>query len=133
MIDMVALAQWLDAVPTELDLRFSASSRQEEFGRGDLVGQVTAQPGPGLILEGMGSVASFQIKAVAREHQEPALRVSAFQLDDALLFGPFPAEVWGTRVISVDRLGGEPSSLPEDELDRVAYVCSYIAYEMPER
>lgn len=133
MIDLDALASWLDEVPTTLDFKFVAKTRQEEFGRGDLLAQVTPLPGAGLVLDGLGNASSFQVRLVAREYQESDLRRSAFQLDDALLFGTYPADLWGTRVVYVDRIGGEPSSLEEDQLDRVAYVCSYVALEVLER
>lgn len=133
MIDLPLLVAWLDSVDTVLDLKFVKGPRAPEFLRGDRVAVVTPLEGPGLTLEGAGSVASFQLRIVAREHDEDALRKSAFQVDEALLFGSYPADLWGTRIQYVDRTGGEPSSLVEDEHDRVAYVCSYIAHEMPER
>lgn len=133
MIELPSLITWLDAITTELDLKFVKGPRAPEFLRGDRVAVVTPLEGPGLTLEGAGSVASFQIRVVAREFEEDELRKSAFQLDDALLFGDYPANLWGTRIQYVSRTGGEPSSLQEDEHDRVAYVCSYIAHETPER
>jgi hypothetical protein len=55
-------------------------------------------------------------------------------VDDALLFGVnLPDQLWGTRIQYIDRLGGEPAPVQEDELDRVAYLCSYVAHETPER
>ena len=77
MIDLVALASWLDAVPTELNFKFEAKTRQEEFGNQDLLAQVVSLPGAGLALDGLGNSSSFQLKLVAREHQEPQLRQSA--------------------------------------------------------
>lgn len=133
MIDLDDLVTWLTAVPTELDYSFRKGPRQPEFGQADLVALVTPLEGPGLTLDGLGSVSSFQIKLVAREHQETACRKSAFQIDDALLFSDTPGDLWGTWIQYVNRLGGEPASLEEDEHDRIAYVCSYVAHETPVR
>jgi hypothetical protein len=133
MIDLDLLATWLTAVPTELQLQFKPGPRLEEFQRGDRLGLVLGLSGIGLTLEGGGDVASFQIRTVAREFEEAKLRKSIFQIDNALLFSAYPADVWGTRIQWVDRSGGQPESQQQDALDRVAYVCSYIAHETPER
>lgn len=132
MIDYDLLIQWLNAVPTELGHRFIEGPRQPEFQLEDQVGMVTPQPGPGLTLDGLANVASFELKITAREHKQGALRRTAFALDSALLWGPSQGAIWGTRVQYVDRIGGEPNKTQEDEHDRVAYSCSYIVHETPE-
>lgn len=132
MIDFGSLATWLSAVPTALDYDFVVGPRQPEFYRGDLVAVVSPQPGPGLTLDGLGHVPSFEIRLVAREHRRLDLYRSGHQIDKALLFADCPANLWGTRVQYVDRLGGEPALQQEDELDRVLCLCSYIVHEMPE-
>lgn len=132
MIDYDLLIEWLNAVPTELGHQFILGPRQPEFQLDDRVGLVTPQQGPGLALDGLANVSSFDLKLTAREHQHMPLRRTAFSLDAALLWGPTRGSIWGTQVQWVDRTGGEPGSIPEDNLDRVAYLCSYIVHEMPE-
>jgi hypothetical protein len=129
MIDAELLRVWLDAVPNELSLPFRRGPRPPEFANADRIGIVTMLEGPGERLEGAGDMASFQLRLVAREFETEKLRRSAFAIDSALRFGDWPLDVWGTHVISVDRAGGAPSELQEDELDRVAYVCTYNALE----
>lgn len=133
MIEMDQLVVWLNAVPTDLGTAFVDGPRQPEFGNADDVAVVTALGGLGLTLEGFGDQPSFQIKMVSRDHRRSVLHRSIMQIDTALLFGDFPADLWGTRVQYVDRSAGPPESAQEDELDRVAYVCTYIVHEMPER
>lgn len=132
MIDIVALCAWTTAVPTELGFEFVPGPREPEYGQGDLVGVITPLEGPGLVLEGAGDRSSFQVKLVSREFQANELQRAAFAIDQALVFGDYPAELWGTQVQFVTRTGGQPSVIQEDEHDRVAYVCSYIAHETPE-
>lgn len=131
MIDYDLLVEWLNAVPSELGHQFVLGPRQPEFHLADKVGLVTPQPGPGLTLDGLGNVPSFELKLTAREYQHMPLRRTAFAFDKALLFVSAGA-LWGTRVQYVDRIGGEPGSFSEDDHDRVAYVCSYVVHEMPE-
>lgn len=133
MIDLDELCQWVSALPTTLSFKVVPGPREPEFLQADLVGTITPIPGPGLTLEGSGDQSAFQVKLVAREYQGNDLQLSAFQIDTALLFVDVPAELWGTQVQYVTRTGGAPSALQQDELDRVAYVCSYIAHETPER
>lgn len=134
MIDLEALVAWFSAVNTDLAYTFVAGPRVPEFGNADVLGVVTPLEGPGLTLDGLASVASFQVRMIGREYQHTRVRKSAFQVDDALLFGVnLPDQLWGTRIQYIDRLGGEPAPVQEDELDRVAYLCSYVAHETPER
>jgi hypothetical protein len=133
MIDPELLRVWLQEVPNDLSMEFVEGPRVPEFLRGDDIGVVTMLEGPGYTLEGSGGFGSFQLRLVARERDQDKLRRTAFQLDNALLFGDYPVDIWGTWITSVDRTGGEPSPLQEDEHDRVAYVCSYIAHETVER
>lgn len=132
MIDYDLLIEWLNAVPTELGHQFILGPRQPEFQLDDRVGLITPQPGLGLAMDGIANVAGFDLKLVAREHQHMKLRRTAFAFDAALLYGPSQGPIWGTQVQYVSRTGGEPGSFPEDDHDRVAYICSYIVHEMPE-
>lgn len=133
MIDLGLLIVWLDAVPTSLEYRFVRGPREPEYGRGDQVGVVTPVGGPGLTLEGAGELSGFQVKLTGREFQHDLIRRSAYEIDTALLFGDYGTDLWGTRVQYVDRTGEPPSALQEDNLDRVAYVCTYLVHETPER
>lgn len=134
MIALDLLVTWLNAVPADLDFLFVSGPRKPEFGRADEIGVVTPLEGPGLTLEGAGSVASFQIEIIGREHKLALIQKTAFQIDSALLFGDTSGvDLWGTFVQYVSRTGGEPTLGQEDEFDRVSYTCSYIAHETPER
>jgi len=133
MIDTELLVTWLAAVSTELDLGFVSGPRPPEFVNHDRIAVVTAFGGTGFTLEGAGEVSSFHLRLVSREHERAKLQKTAFQLDTALVFGDYPADLWGTTIQYVDRSGGGPESSEEDELDRVSYVCTYIAHETPER
>jgi hypothetical protein len=132
LIDLDALVTWLAAVPTATGAPVVKGPRQLEFGNADELVMVDALGGLGMTLEGAGDQPGFRLKLVAREFREAQLRQTAFQLDTALVFGDYPDDLWGTRIQYVERSAGPPELLPEDELDRVSYVCTYIAHETPE-
>lgn len=129
MLDPDLFGAWLNAVPTELNIPFEHGPRVREFGAADVTGLFTLLEGPGDSLEGVGDHISFQLRATAREYQQNALYRSFRTVDDALRFGDYPADLWGTWIVSVSRSGGAPSELPTDEHDRVSYVCTYNAFE----
>lgn len=129
VIDDDLLRQWLEALPTELDLRWKIGPRVPEFGNNDRFGVVTPSPGAGLTLEGVNLVAGFQLRMVARELDYSKLKLTAYQIHAALLFADIPAMLWGTWVTSIATAGGEPVPEPADgrDLDRVAFTCTYLA------
>lgn len=129
MLDAALLRDWLNAVPLDLDVPFERGPRVREFGNADISGLVTMVPGPGELMDGVGDYSSFQVRLTSREANQEQLRKSAFQLDTALRFGDYPADLWGTWIVSVERTGGAPSELETDEHDRVSYVCTYNAFE----
>lgn len=129
MLDPGLLIAWLNELPNELGLKVSRGPREPEFGRADLVGVLTMLEGPGESLEGIGDIASFQLRLTARERLQDGLRRIAFLFDEELRFGDYPADLWGTWVVSVSRAGGAPSELQTDEHDRVSYVCTYNVFE----
>lgn len=129
MIDDTLLAAWLENLVDELEIPYVVGPRIPEFGRADILGVVTPTPGLGLTLEGINDVAGFQIRWVARESDYGKLKISAFQTDRALMFADFPGQFWGTWVTSINRAGGGPTPELGDgrDLDRVAFVCTYLA------
>jgi hypothetical protein len=130
MIDADLRLAWFKELELPSSFGWFNGPRQPEYGNGDLVGLVTDLEGPGEDLEGMGDWGSFQVRLVGREFELPNLRASAFLVDSSLRFGDYPADLWGTRIRTVTRTGGQPSVLLEDDLDRVAYVCTYLAHEV---
>lgn len=133
MIAITPLVAWFEALALPVEFKFFPGPRVPEFGKGDRIGVVTPLAGPGETLEGIGENSSFQVALIGREHAAADLQAAAFQVDSLLLFGDYPADLWGTFVQSVSRVGGQPSPIQEDEHDRVRYVCSYIAHETVER
>lgn len=134
MIDLTLLVAWLNTVPNDLGTKFVPGPRKPEFGKADEIGVVTPLEGPGLTLDGLGSVGSFQLEIIGREHRLAVIQKAAFQIDSALLFGDTNGvTLWGTFIQYVSRTGGEPALGQEDEFSRVSYSCSYIAHETPER
>lgn len=135
MIDPAPLIVWLNAIPLPVGVSYKwvRGPRVPEFGQADLVAVVTPLEGPGLALESAANLSSFQLQLTGREFVHDTIQKAAFAIDDALVLGDYPADLWGTRVQYVTRTGGAPAPIQEDEHDRIAYVCSYIVHEMPER
>lgn len=129
MIDDAALAAWLTATVDDLGVPFVVGPRIPEFGRADILGVVTGAPGLGLTMEGINNIEAFQLRLVGRERDYQKLKTSAYQVHRALMFANFPGSLWGTWVTSVTTAGGGP--VPElgdgTDLDRVAFVCTYLA------
>lgn len=131
MLDDQALADWLTAIPTDLTVEFQVGPYRPEFMKADTIGLVTPTAGPGEIREGLWDGAAFQIQLVGRDRDRAALKSSAFQIDQALRFGDFPAQLWGTWVTAVGRVGSGPTPLQEDEHQRQAWTCTYFAEISP--
>lgn len=129
MIDEQLLLNWAKDLVLPAVFGWYKGPRQPEFGSGDRVAILTPQGGAGLTLEAIGDQPSFQVRMIAREHDVDLLKASAFIVDDELVRGDYPHDLWGTRVQFVTRVGGAPAPLQEDELDRVAYVCTYLVHE----
>lgn len=130
MIDVNELVVWHNSLDLEgYDIPFVKGPEIPEFGDGDRIAVITAQAGPGDDLESAGDWFGWQIRMIARDHEETDLRRAAFVVDSALRFGDWPAIIWGTRVLTVSRAGGQPSPLQEEH-ERVAYICSYLAHEI---
>lgn len=127
MIDDQALADWLTAVPTDLVVKFRVGPYRPEFAQADLVGLVTPTAGPGLIEDGIWDVQGFQIEIVGRDRDRAGIKSSAFQIDQALVFGDYPAMLWGTWVRVAYRSGSAPTSQQLDEHQRQSFICTYLA------
>lgn len=127
MIDDQALAEWLTAVPTDLEVRFRTGPYRPEFSQADLVGLVTPTVGPGLIEDAAWDVEGFQVEIVGRDRDRAKLKSSAFQIDRAIVLGDYPAALWGTWVRVAYRSGSAPSSQQLDEHQRQSFVCTYLA------
>jgi len=129
VIDDAALAAWLTAATDDLAIPFVIGPRIPEFGKADIFGVMTGAPGLGLELEGINNIEAFQLRLVARERDYQRLKTSAYQVHRALMFADFPGPLWGTWVTSITTAGGGP--VPElgdgSDLDRVAFVCTYLA------
>jgi hypothetical protein len=131
VIDDQLQAEWLTAVPTVLAIQFVVGPYKPEFLKGDTVGVVTPVPGLGLVREGLWNTSAFQVLLVGRDRDHARLKQSAFQIDSALVFGDWPAQVWGTQVTLVDRTGSEPTPVQQDEHQRQAWACTYFAENSP--
>lgn len=121
------LADWLTAVPTVLGVKFQVGPYRPEFNQADLVGLVTPTVGPGQIEDGMWDVVGFQVALVGRDRDNARLKKSAFQLDDAIIQGDYPAALWGGWVRVAYRSGSAPSPQQLDEHQRQAWICTYLA------
>jgi hypothetical protein len=96
----------------------------------DLLGTITVLAGEGLINDGLFDRPQFQIALRGTQNRYADVEGFAKQVDDLIVFGDYPHELWGGYVISAYRSGGAPApQLALDQGRRVIFVCTYTAQE----
>lgn len=93
---------------------------------------VTIQPGPGLIMEGLFDVITFQVAARGAENNLDDAERIALEIDNVLINAPdnFEIGVTGDSVWcnGIGRTGSGPSQLPYvDAESRYTFTCNYYA------
>jgi Domain of unknown function (DUF4082)/PKD domain len=134
-LDWQQLADWctLQLVGTDLAPEFVVGPETKKHQMPDTLGFVTPTPGAGNQTEGVVQFPTFQVRIRTLAEYVPQALAQAQILDRALLFGDWSGpggSIWGTQILSVDRTGGGPIPLMEDDAhDRVSVVCTYFAQE----
>lgn len=95
----------------------------------DVLGVVTAEPGQGLINEGLFEIVGFRVQVRGSQNRHSDVASYAKQIDHMIDFGDYPHELWGSYVITAYRGGGGPTPAPLDNGRRIIYTCSYLAQE----
>lgn len=132
MWDTAAVIDWLGSLGIGRNLAVNLPLFKGPYlpDEPDRLGLVTTIPGPGLQAEGVIDVGGFQL--LIRGRQDPKSRDStaerdALAADRLILRAPLPAEVApGVRLLPVNRSGGRPTPLPQEDGDRIAFVCTYL-------
>lgn len=88
----------------------------------------TPVSGPGETMEGLGDIGGFQLFTRGDQGDPASGELLAKRADRRIRFGPMPYLVPGTGLVlgRVLRSGGPPTGLPEDDGDRVPFVCTYL-------
>jgi hypothetical protein len=95
----------------------------------EVLGVYTQTSGAAEESEGIVQRPGFQIRIRGLYDQVPALGQIANTIDLALI-QINTEDLWGTRVLDVDRTGGMPAPLVDDERGRrVSFTCNYIIRE----
>lgn len=132
MIDPVLMAMWATAVLQGQPQapRFEVGPPRPELEFPDNLGMITPMPGPGSTTEGLIDLPVFQIRVRGLAPYLLQLANQANILDQALVFGVYPANIWGTRILAVTRSGSGPVPINEDEANqRISYLCNYLVTE----
>jgi hypothetical protein len=95
----------------------------------DQLGILNLLPGGGLINDGLFDTP--QVGVVIRGTQNMFADVEAYAklVDDLIVFGDYPHELWGSYVISAYRAGGAPAPQQMDSGRRVLFSCTYTVQE----
>lgn len=132
MIDAKLLALWLSALLTGQPQApsFAVGPMRPELEFPDNLGIVTPMPGPGSGTEGLLDFPVFQIRVRGLQPYYGQLANQANMVDQALVFGLYPANIWGTRILAVTRSGSGPVPIDEDSVNqRISFMCNYLATE----
>lgn len=132
MINWDQLAAWCTTQVAQFDLPtvFVVGPETKKNLFPDSSGFVTPTPGAPAEAEGVIRLPGFQVRFRTPSEYLGTTMAQADLLDNALIFGDWGVNIWGTRILSIDHTGGGPYPLPEDEPhDRVSVVCTYIARE----
>jgi hypothetical protein len=93
----------------------------------DTYGEVTPLPGPGMIREGTFYRPVFQLTIRGKQRVPTTPHDKAMEVDQLLMQGSYPHDLWGDRVLSCDWTGGGPAPVQNlDNARRVTYTCSYV-------
>lgn len=132
MIDPDLMALWLSAVLTGQPQAptFAVGPDRPELEFPDNLGIVTPMPGPSSSTEGLIDYPVFQIRIRGLAPYRFQLANQANMVDQYLLFGVYPANIWGSRILAVARSGSGPVPIAEDEVNqRISYMCNYVVTE----
>jgi hypothetical protein len=135
LIDMTALAAWcagqcigIDNAPTTFTV---GPAGVPEFDFPEIQGFVTEFPGGASQMEGIVRLRTVQVRIRTLVQYYDSGRACAEAIDLALTFGNWPANIWGTRILTVGQTGSGPSPTTEDQLSgRLAFTCNYYAEEI---
>lgn len=99
----------------------------------DQMGLVTATEGAGFMNDGLFEAVGFSVMIRGDQNKYSDVEGFAKLVDDLVVFGDYPHELWGGYVISAYRAGAAPAPQPQlDSGRRVIFSCSYIAQEAVE-
>lgn len=132
MIDPVLMALWLSALLSGQPQapNFAVGPNRPELEFPDNLGIVTPMPGPGSGTEGLIDFPVFQIRIRGLTPYYAQLANQANMVDQALVFGLYPANIWGSRILTVGRPGSGPVPVNEDPTNqRISFMCNYLVTE----
>lgn len=133
MIDAQALVNWCGALVSEVDQAPQAAlgPMRPELEFPDNLVLVTMLSGSGTEMEGVVRRPAFQVSVRGLFPYYSQLQAQANTIDLALMFGNWPLNLWGTRILTAEHVGGEPAPRMDDmQSQRVVFDCSYIVREI---
>ncbi len=117
---------WLEGLGVTVPLK-PGTGDTREWDLLDRVGIVTPTAGPGLFLEGAADTSGFQLRIRGAQNNPHDAETTALDADRRILTARTPVLVGSTRLLSVTRAGGRPTSLPSpDTAGRTEFTCTYL-------
>lgn len=116
------LADWLENAGIEANFYFEGQALADI--EQDVAVIIAKRGGGPTILERTFDRPTVQVTVRGPQNDPEAAESLAMAIDDALMT-PAITTIGTTRVISIDRLGGDPASGPRDSARRDTFTCSY--------
>lgn len=132
---MDQLAAWCAALVADIDnaptVFTIGPELVPEYEFPEIQGFVTEFPGGASEMEGIVRLRTFQVRIRTLLPYYQSGRACAERIDLALMFGDWPQNLWGTRILAIGQTGSGPSPVTEDQqAGRIGFTCNYYAREI---
>lgn len=131
MIPVAAFDTWLHALGLDPTVQVYGPDQLDGVdGLADRAVFVTPNGGPGLLLEQLFDVPTYQFLVRGEQGSYGDAEALARDIDNRVVTVALPTEIDGRRCIRVNRVGGPPAYLRRDKGRRSQFTCSYL-FELP--
>lgn len=132
MVGTSAFATWLGTLYTgageTVKVVRSRGIGEELPSQPDRLVIVARTGGPGLALEGIADVPSFQVRFRGAQRDPDDAETLADLGDRLILEAALPAMISGRHVYSITRVGSPPTEDRRDSAGRTHLTCNYLLY-----
>lgn len=131
MIPVAAFDTWLHSVlGLDSTVQVYGPDKLDMDGLADRAVFITPNGGPGLLLEQLFDVPTYQFLVRGTQRSYDDAEALARDIDNRVVTTVLPTTIDSRRVIRVNRVGGPPAYLRRDKGGRSQFTCSYL-FELP--